>query len=164
MEQPWCISNRADPSAVRLADKHYNRQKPGTLQFVPPGSCLVLLTDDAKALWVTSAPIAKYVKHAWAGAWICSIFRSEGVMQASGLIRAAVAATLFYYDKPPDMGMVSFIDRSKVRPIMVRGCKTWGWTWKKAGFNEVGETKGGLLVVQLKPSDMPKPLMANLRV
>lgn len=36
----WCTSNRADPAAARLADRHYNRQKPGTPQFVPTGSCV----------------------------------------------------------------------------------------------------------------------------
>ena len=33
----WTVSHRADPSAVKLADRHYNRQKPGTPQFVPHG-------------------------------------------------------------------------------------------------------------------------------
>lgn len=38
----WQLSDRADPEARRIADRHYNRQKPGTPQFVPPGRCLVL--------------------------------------------------------------------------------------------------------------------------
>ena len=40
-DQPWHMSHRADPAAKRLADRHYNRQKPNSPQFVPPGSCLV---------------------------------------------------------------------------------------------------------------------------
>jgi len=36
---------------------------------VPPGSCLVLLTADRSAVWVTSWPLAAYVRHAWPGAW-----------------------------------------------------------------------------------------------
>jgi hypothetical protein len=72
----WRISDRADPEARALADRHYNRQKPGTPQFVPPGRCLVLVCD--KAFWVTSWPFAEYTKHAWAGAWVCSAFRNEG--------------------------------------------------------------------------------------
>ena len=39
----WRLSHRADPEARVLADRHYNRQKPGTPQFVPPGRCLVLV-------------------------------------------------------------------------------------------------------------------------
>jgi hypothetical protein len=154
--QPWCKSHRADPVARALADRHYNRQKPGTPQFVPPGSCCVFVTDNRRAFWVTSAPIAAYVKHAWAGAWVCSAFRSENAGRASDLIRMAVAATRSHYeDRIPALGMVTFIDRRKVRPIMVRGVPTWGYTYRRAGFKEVGDTKGGLLALQLLPADMP---------
>ena len=153
----WCMSHRADPTARRLADRHYNRQKVGTPQFVPPGSCLVLLSECQRAFWVTSAPFAQFVKHAWPGAWVCSAFRSEDAGKASDLIRDAVAATSWYYGEPPGLGMVSFIDRSKVSPIKVRGIPTWGYSWRKAGFTEAGETKGGLLVMQLLPKAMPGP-------
>lgn len=159
----WCMSNRADPAALGLADRHYNRQKIGSPQFAPPGSCIVLLTDCGRAFWVTSYPKAEYVKHAWAGAWVCSAFRSEGAGRASDLIRSAVAATRAFYDEPPPLGMITFIDRAKVRPTMVRGCPVWGWTWHKAGFVDVGETKGGLLAMQLFPGDMPEPEPAKQR-
>lgn len=153
----WCLSHRADPAAAVLADRHYNRQKVGSPQFVPPGSCIVLLSDCGRAFWITSAPFAEYVKHAWAGSWVCSAFRSEGAGRASDLIRQAVAATRFHYGEPPELGMVTFIDRAKVRPTMVRGKAVWGWTWLKAGFSAVGETKGGLLALQLTPQNMPAP-------
>jgi hypothetical protein len=153
----WCLSHRADPVARRIADRHYNRQKIGTPQFVPPGRCLVLVSDCANAFWITSWPFAEYVKHAWAGAWVCSAFRSEGAGRASEMIRQAVAATRAKYGAAPDLGMVTFIDRSKVQPTKTHGEQTWGWTWKQAGFREVGETKGGLLALQLLPADMPEP-------
>lgn len=162
-EQRWCLSNRADPEARKLADRHYSRQKIGSPQFVPPGSCVVLLSDCRRAYWVTSAPLAQYVKHAWAGAWVCSAFRSEGAGRASDLIRQAIAATRAHYKTIPDLGMVTFIDRSKVRPIMVRGTETWGWTYLKAGFSVAGETKGGLLALQILPADMPDPAPAKRR-
>lgn len=162
-EMRWCLSHRADPAAKLLADRHYNRQKPDSIQFAPPGSCCVFLTDDARGFWVTSAPLAEYVKHAWAGAWVCSAFRSEGAGIASDLIRQAVAATKAFYGEPPALGMITFIDRKKVRPIIVRGRKVWGWTWLKAGFTEVGETKGGLAAFQLLPVDMPAALEARPR-
>ena len=52
----WQQSHRGDPRARELADRHYNRQKPGTPQFVPPGRCCVLYTETptGKAFWVTS--------------------------------------------------------------------------------------------------------------
>jgi hypothetical protein len=73
------------------------------------------------------------------------------------MIREAVAATRFVFGDPPEMGMISFIDRSEVKPIKVRGVETWGWTWRRAGFVPAGQTKGGLLAMRLPPSAMPEP-------
>ena len=159
----WCMSSRFDPAAKVLADRHYNRQKPDSPQFVPPGRCLVLLSDCGRAFWVTSAPFAQYVKHAWAWAWVCSAFRSEGAGRASDLIREAVAASRAFLGEPPPLGMVTFVDRAKVKPTMVRGEPVWGWTYRKAGFVEVGDTKGGLLALQLLPEAMPAPALARVR-
>lgn len=88
-------------------------------------------------------------------------FRGAGC--ASELIRQAVAATRAHYGTPPALGMVTFVDRRKVRPTMVRGEPTWGWSYRKAGFAHVGETKGGLMALQLLPRDMPEPLPAGPR-
>src|SRR5690242_11512118 len=108
---PWRLSWRADPAAVPLADRHYNRQRVGAPQFVPPGRCLVLLCTSA--LWVTSWPLAEYVKHEWAGAWVNSLFRRELACAhlASDLIRAAVAVTRWHAAtewkcEPPPLGIV----------------------------------------------------------
>jgi hypothetical protein len=159
----WCASHRADPFAAAIADRHYNRQKPGTPQFAPTGSCCVFISDCGRAFWITSAPFAEWVKHAWPGAWVCSAFRNEGAGVASELIRQAVAATLAHYGEPPALGMVTFIDRAKVRPTPVRGVLTWGWTYRKAGFVDVGETKGGLLTLQMLPDAMPPAESAKQR-
>lgn len=148
----WRISHRADPVACRIADRHYNRQKPGTPQFVPPGRCMVLLNEDATALWVTSWPFAEWVKHRWPGAWVNSCFRREGGARASDLIRDAVAATRWFYGDPPALGMVTFIDRDKVKPRRAG----YGKCYLAAGFEEDGETEGGLLAVRLKPENMPE--------
>jgi hypothetical protein len=89
----WRRSHRFDPRALPLADRHYNRQTIGSPQFVPPGRCFVLLTDAEDALWVTSWPYAAFTRHAWAGAWMNSMFRNESANLSSELIREAVAAT-----------------------------------------------------------------------
>lgn len=149
----WYRSHRADPRAAAVADRHYNRQKIGSPQFVPPGRCLVLLTRGADALWVTSWPFAEYVKHAWGGAWICSCFRNESPHRASDLIREAVAVTRGHYGEPPALGMVTFVDRAKVRRT-----RRYGYTYLKAGFQVCGETKGGLLALQMRPEQMPSAM------
>ena len=160
--QRWRLSHRAAPFAREMADRHYNRQKIGSPQFVPPGRCLVLTaqTNTGRALWITSWPFAEYVKHAWAGAWVCSAFRNEGAGRASDLIREAVAATRARWRTVPPLGMITFLDRAKVRPIICRGRETWGRTWALAGFRHVGETAGGLMAWQLLPAAMPAPSAA----
>lgn len=162
----WEISDRADPPARAIADRHYSRQKPGTKQFVAPGRCIVLRAEQA--YWVTSWPFAEYVKHEWPGAWINSAFRKEGGEDhASEYIREAVAATraLAMTDptweggKVPALGMVTFIDPAKVKPRMVRGRPTWGHSYMEAGFKHVGYTKAGLWAMQLLPAEMPEPCL-----
>lgn len=156
----WMLSHRADPMALPIADRHYNRQKPGTPQFVPPGRCVVLRSTGA--LWVSSWPFAEYVKHEWAGAWVNSCFRRESGPLASCLIREAVAATRWVWGDPPPLGMVTFIDRSKVHRK-----RDFGRCYRRAGFRVCGETKGGLLALQLLPVDMPEaeaPLVAQMEI
>lgn len=148
----WTLSHRADRPARKLADRHYNRQSVGASGFVPPGRCLVLLGADSRAVWVTSWPFAEYVRHAWAGAWVNSLFRNEGDELSSDLIRQAVAATRWRYGEPPALGMITFVDASKVRHK-----RDPGRCYTRAGFRRVGYTKGGLVALQLLPADMPPP-------
>ena len=146
----WCISHRADPAVVPLADRHYNRQKIGSPQFAPPGRCLVLKTAAVDAFWITSWPFAEYVKHALAGAWVCSAFRNESEHLSSELIREAVACTLWRYGDAPALGMITFVDTRKTRKK-----RDPGRCYLRAGFRSVGTTKGGLIALQLLPDDMP---------
>ena len=91
------------------------------------------------------------MRHAWAGAWICTAFRNEssGIL-SSQLIREAVAATRWKWGTPPELGMVTFVDKAKVRKK-----RDPGRCYRKAGFKPCGHTKGGLLALQLQPADMP---------
>jgi hypothetical protein len=151
----WHLSHRASKAGVKIADRHYSRQKPGSPQFVKPGRCLVLKMPADNALWVTSWPYPQFVKHAWAGAWENALFRNESVDVASELILEAVAATRAYYGGPPPLGMVTMINPLKVRPFVRGGLPSFGWCYRKAGFRYVGQTQEGKLVFQLLPADMP---------
>jgi len=177
----WRLSWRADPQGRVIADRHYNRQKIGADQFVPPGRCLVL-TIPGEALWVTSWPFPEYVKHAWGGAWVNSLFRNErrDLHLSSDLIREAVAATRWSlvdgdwrFQKEPEAGMVTFIDESKTKRK-----RDPGRCYARAGFDQLHEydvdsgrfvpirTKSDdLLVFAMSTGDMPDPeppLGANL--
>lgn len=148
----WVESWRADPRGAAIADRHYNRQVVGAPQFVPPGACIVLRHDD-DALWVTSWPIAAYVQHEWAGAWINTIFRHESDRLASELILEAVAHTRARWPDVPDLGMITFVDPDKVRPK-----RHPGYCYLMAGFRHVGYTRTRRrIALQLLPADMPDP-------
>jgi len=148
----WVISNRADQKTREIADRHYNRQKIGSPQFVPPGRCVVLVTLAKDAFWVTSWPFAQYVKHSWAGAWVCSAFRNESKTLSSLLIIEALAATRFIFGDPPTNGCVTFVDPSKVRKK-----RDPGRCFLRAGFVHAipPQTKGGLLAFQMLPENIP---------
>jgi hypothetical protein len=147
----WVVSHRFDARALPLADRHYSRRKPGSPQFVPPGRCLVLITPDADALWTTSWPLAEFVRHRWAGAWTCSLFRNESPHLSSDLIREAVAATRWRYGEPPPLGIITFVDASRVRRK-----RDPGRCFIRAGFAYAGETVGGLVALQMLPAEMPE--------
>jgi hypothetical protein len=160
----WEISHRCEIRDRRLADRHYSRQSIGAANFVKPSRCLVLVTNKGDAVWVTTYPFAEYVKHEWAGAWECAMFRNESHLQGSELILEAVAVTKWKYGQPPRLGMITFVDPSKVEGTFIRvnGEKvlTWGYCFQKAGFRFCGWTKGGLFALQLLPEDMPKQIKA----
>lgn len=154
----WRASHRFDTPARLLADRHYNRQKVGSPQFMPAGSCRVLLAENKKAVFGLSFPKPEFVKHAWPGAWICSIFRNEDAGPlASDMIRDAMAAMQTLYGASPALGCVTFVDPKKVPGIPVRGERIKGFCFHMAGFKAVGETKKGLIAWQLLPHEMPMP-------
>lgn len=148
----WRLSHRFDSDALPLADAHYNRQKPGTPQFMPPGRCLVLLAGEGpNALWGTSWPFAQFTKHRWAGAWVCSIFRNQGAGLSSELVLEAVAVTRYRWPEVPPLGMVTFVNPSQVKSVIP------GYCFIVAGFEFDGYTEGGLLAYRMKPERMPAP-------
>lgn len=151
----WSKSNRFSPLCLPIADRHYNRQKPGTPQFVPPGACVVLFSPGM--VWVSLWQLPEYTDHAWPGAWINSCFRKECGGDASEYIRQAIAATRFEWPNVPALGMVSFLDPKEVKPRTIRGRDTWGHSYFKAGFKHVGYTGKGLWAFQILPADMPPP-------
>jgi hypothetical protein len=146
----WRYSYKADPRASYLADRHYNRRAIGAKQFCPPSRTAVFLSVCERAVWVTSWQKAEYVRHAWAGAWVNSLFRNEGAGLSSELILEAIAATLVVWPEPPDLGIVTFVDAGQVRRK-----RDPGRCYRRAGFEHVGFTKGGLYAFQLTPDRFP---------
>lgn len=142
----WHLSHRFDRRALPLANAHYSRQTATSPQFVRPGSCLVLLTPRADALWVTS--VQKHVDHAWPDNWECVLFRREDTCPflASGMIVEAILATRWKYGDPPRNGMITMCDTRRVRHK-----RDVGRCFRRAGFVVVGAI-GPKIVLQLEAS------------
>lgn len=83
---------------------------------------------------------------------MCTAFRNErpDLWLSSEMIVAAVAATRWKWD-PPSLGMVTFVDPGKTRRK-----RDPGRCYRRAGFVPCGETKGGLVALQMKPEEMPE--------
>lgn len=113
-----------------------------------------MLSIDGAAYWITSWPFAEYVKHAWAGAWVCSAFRNErpDLYRSSDLIREAVAATRWRWPEIPELGMITFVDT-----VFTKEKRHPGYCYRKARFRPATPTHtvGGLVALQLTPERMP---------
>jgi hypothetical protein len=87
-----------------------------------------------------------------------SLFRNEGAGLSSELILAAISETALLWDAPP-LGIITFVDASKVRAK-----RNPGYCYLRAGFRHVGETKGGLLAFQFSQAQIENltrdPLLA----
>jgi len=147
----WEISNRSDPMGLQLADRHYNRQSPGSKNLAPPGKTLILIQDHA--LWVSLQQKNEFIKHCWKNAWICSTFRNESNLLSSNLIKSAVSNTIACWGNPPENGFITFVNPSKVKS------RNPGYCFIKAGWKKIGYTKiNSLLVFQLSRLDFPSPI------
>lgn len=144
----WHQSHRFDQRARFLADRHYNRRYVGTPQFSPPGRLLVLLTAAADAVW--TVVWQQYVKHRYPGAWMNSLFRNEGPVLSSTLIREAVAASAWKWQQPgwppPSrlcaVPLITFVDAGEVRAK-----RHPGYCYLRAGWVVIDRTPSGLVVL-----------------
>lgn len=146
----WRLSHRFG-CGLPLANRHYNRQKPESPQFVPPGRCVVMVAGEGpKAVWVSSWP--KYARHAWCGAWVNTLFRNEGAGLSSELIIEAERVTRWKWGNPPEPhGFITFVDAEKVK-----GKRDPGYCYLMAGWKLVGKTQSGLLTFQRLPIEAPE--------
>lgn len=135
----WKLVARNDVRARLLADRHYSRKKPGTVEFCPPGNSIVLLGLNNDALWVSHRPDPKanLAKPRQDGFdyYDNPYFRNESSQRASELILQALAITRYLWrDYLPEHGFHTFVDSRKVKPIPVHGKLVYGWVFQKAGF------------------------------
>lgn len=143
----WTPTTRTDVRARDLADRHYSRQTIGARDFMASGRTLVMLVENW-AVW----GVIENLDPVGALRWRCSIFRNEGPVLSSALIREATDRTYAYwrahYGGLPPVGLTTEVDPAKTRHKRDPGrCFVKaGWT-RRPGL--VG--KRGLVVLDAPP-------------
>lgn len=139
----WHRVWRRDPRALALADRHYSRQSHGSDQFMPPGRVLVLLTADGLAVWGA----CENLDPAGGRRWRVTIFRNEGPMLSSDLVRAATEKTRAHWIAR--YGGLPGPLETEVDPRKTRRKRDPGRCFRRAGWVVVGRRRG--LVVLRAP-------------
>lgn len=135
----WSISDKGDRTALAMYLRHYSAKKrpqeADPLQFVGPGSPLVLIRDEAVFVW------RKFIDDCPLGGGInCAIFRNEGPVLSSTLIREADS---FAWQKwPDDTRHYTYVDPREVQSTNP------GWCFICAGWKKCGTTAKGLHVLE----------------
>ena len=130
---PWIPTRDGDPSVRAVFDRHYSRIRyrdgRSPAKFVGPGEYMVLRTAscDAIFVWRKSLPLAD------GNAGVnCTVFRNEGPVLSSDLIREAEALA---WERWPGQRLFTYVNPRAVRSINP------GYCFLRAGWRRCGVTK-----------------------
>lgn len=134
----WLSVRDGDDTARAIFHRHYSYKpyKDGRkpLLFTGPGSKLVLLWPDARALFIWR----KFISDDGQQGVNCSVFRNEGDRRSSDMIREADAIA----DKRwPGERHYTYVNARKIRSTNP------GFCFLKAGWSKCGVTKHNKLII-----------------
>ena len=150
-ESIWIEVRDANPTALSLFHRHYSfkpyRDDRTPLLFVGPGEKMVLLTPDARALFVWR----KFLSSNKQEGVNCSVFRNEGPDRASDLIKAAMG---FAWQRWPGERLYTYVNPRKIRSTNP------GYCFLMAGWKRCGVTKWNrLIILEVGTGAIPGGLM-----
>lgn len=135
----WYLGHDGDPRGLTLYERHYScrRYRDGRSRrfFCGPGEKIVLLTKKADALFVWRRQ--RYSIDGQEGV-NCSIFRNEGKVKSSRLIREAMEIA---WRRWPGERLYTYVSPSRIRSVNP------GYCFKQAGWKICGMTKTQRLVI-----------------
>lgn len=137
----WYITKDGDKTCLALYLRHYSSKKrPAGKrlgQFVGPGEHVVLRTDAGDAVWVWR----RYIDHTQPPQLgvECSLFRNEGAIRSSELVRQADAVADLCWPRERHYTKVSAANIRSSNP---------GFCFLAAGWRRCGMTKGGLHILE----------------
>lgn len=155
----WRRVTKGNRAAAQLADRHYNRRKVGSPQFMPPGQTVVLVTEDARAVfgWWRPDPASGIKQMNGRDGWTCTIFRNEGAGLSSLLIlHAELALVLTGTDCGPD-GMLTYVFDRKVKSVNP------GFCFKQAGWRAIGRSADQRKTLLQKPFELAAVTHTSVR-
>lgn len=141
----WFSVKDGDPRAYALMRRHYsftdrkdNRRRDmsngARWLIVGPGEKMVLLTLDCQALFVWR----KFIDDSGQTGVNCAVFRNEGNLLSSDLIREAEELA---WQRWPGERLYTYVAPDKIRSANP------GYCFKVAGWRECGRTKHKKLVI-----------------
>ena len=143
----WCTVRDSDPRLVALYQRHYSADIRVSLAsrlahgVSGPGQtmCLLTLRCDAGYIWrrdmVPRADLQVGVN--------CSFFRNEGPLLSSDLVREACQLA---WARWPGERLWTYVS-----PTLTRHKRDPGRCFRKAGWVVCGQSRGGLVVLGVKP-------------
>lgn len=139
----WVETKDGDDTVRAIFDRHYSRQryKDGRCSklFVGPGQKMVLMTPDARAIFVWR----KFKSDDGQQGINCAVFRRESGPKASLLIRAAMDLA---WKRWPGERLYTYVDAKKIKSVNPGAC------FIKAGWKRCGITKWNkLIILEAKP-------------
>lgn len=136
-EGPWTEVFDANPTAFSIFQRHYSFRRARNLldtRIAGPGEKMLLLTADARALFVWRKFISKDNQRGVN----CAVFRNEGPLLSSDLIREAMALA---WKRWPGERFYSYVNPRKVLSANP------GYCFLRAGWRRCGVTKTRRLLV-----------------
>lgn len=142
-DETWITVKDGDPTGHSLFRRHYSykayRDGRDPALFVGPGEKMVLLTPDARALFVWR----KFISGDGQEGVNCSVFRNESAGLASDLIREADRLA---WGRWPGERHFTYVNPRKIRSANP------GYCFLKAGWRKCGVTKWRkLLILEIFP-------------
>ena len=137
-EAVWLPIKDANPSGLAIFHRHYSykpyRDGRKSQHFVGPGEKMVLITPDARALFVWR----KFISRDRQQGVNCAVFRNEGAGLSSDLIRAACECA---WQRWPGERLYTYVNPRKVRS------SNPGYCFLMAGWRRCGITKHKRLII-----------------
>lgn len=138
----WVEYKDGHPRALELYGRHYSAYQYADGRerklFMGPGEKTVLLSRDGTALFGWR----KFRDDSGQEGVNCSVFRNEGDMLSSDLVREAMAIAWLRW---PGARLYTYVNAEKVES------ENPGYCFKVAGWQSAGKTKGGLDILEALP-------------